>query len=662
MLAVIFVVGDVSSSTCHTQPRSCRGRTGSTGACSTTRRWRRGRAVRDLVPGLGEGQLQGPGRRSSSKRAWGSSRRSRRSPAARRRPGACQRGKGQRAAALEPPRAGRARRSPATNSRQRACSAARQAASRPGSTVRSTGGSAAASASDSNSPAPTAASAAAPSTVASAPAASAGAPIASAWSSSIRGSLVSPPSTRRLSTSTLSRIASTTSATRQAMPSSAARATWARGGAPADPGEHRPSVRAPPGRADPGESRQHPRASRVVGLARQRAERRRGIGESELAAEPLEHRPGGEDAAVERVLGPAVDHPGDRRQQATCGLGDLFADVGKDEDAGPVGGLDPAGHDGAGPGEGRLLVDGLTAEREARPASAGGPGCRARRRSRGSRAGPPAGRRRSRRAGVEARGHRSAGAGCARRSRGRWRSRRRGGRRGTRRRSPCEGCRASWASATASSCSSSQASLAAEKYGSNGSPLARLDLGLAVGQAGRVTSCERLSCQTTIGLSGRPLSASQASTDSPWWSSPQATTSPGASVSTSAIASTTAESTSSPSCSTHPGCGWRLTFSRRASRTGRSSRSKSAALTPVVPSSTPSSSCSAIRPSGPARAGVDIVRPVDRLTPMVRSTNHKRCREVSGDPRRAQKGVRRRHRRHRPAASPTWRDGCRASG
>ena len=47
--------------------------------------------------------------------------------------------------------------------------------------------------------------------------------------------------------------------------------------------------------------------------------------------------------------------------------------------------------------------------------------------------------------------------------------------------------------------------------------------------------------------------------------------------------------TSSPSCSTHPGCGWRLTLSRRASATGRSSSSNSAALTPVVPSSRPSS-------------------------------------------------------------------------
>ena len=89
---------------------------------------------------------------------------------------------------------------------------------------------------------------------------------------------------------------------------------------------------------------------------------------------------------------------------------------------------------------------------------------------------------------------------------------------------------ASRAAATSSECSSSQASLAAEKYGSKGSPLASLTASSSPASRSS-TSCDRLSCQTTIGLSGRPLSASQASTDSPWWSSPQATTSPGASAS-----------------------------------------------------------------------------------------------------------------------------------
>ena len=85
-----------------------------------------------------------------------------------------------------------------TNSRQRRrarlVGARRRRAA--GSTRRSTGSSSAASSSEPITPAPTAASAAAPATVASAPPASTGTPIASAWSWSISGSFVRPPSTR----------------------------------------------------------------------------------------------------------------------------------------------------------------------------------------------------------------------------------------------------------------------------------------------------------------------------------------------------------------------------------------------------------------------------------------------------------------------------------
>ena len=85
------------------------------------------------------------------------------------------------------------------------------------------------------------------------------------------------------------------------------------------------------------------------------------------------------------------------------------------------------------------------------------------------------------------------------------------------------------AAATVSSCSSSQASLPAEKYGSSGIPLrSRTSASVPSATSRSSTSCERLSCQVTTGVSGSPLSASQASTDSPWWSSPQATTSPSA--------------------------------------------------------------------------------------------------------------------------------------
>ena len=111
----------------------------------------------------------------------------------------------------------------------------------------------------------------------------------------------------------------------------------------------------------------------------------------------------------------------------------------------------------------------------------------------------------------------------------------------------------------------------------------------------------RLSCHTTTGVSARPLSASHASTDSPWWSSPAASTSrPPACSSTSATASTTACTISSGSCSTHPGRGCVIGTGRRASATARSSTSNSAALTAVVPSSIPSSS--------PELTGVTAVR------------------------------------------------------
>ena len=117
-------------------------------------------------------------------------------------------------------------------------------------------------------------------------------------------------------TSTLSRMAATTSATRQAMPSSAARATCARVVPPCIPastarasGRHHGAPRP----ARPGSTRA---PAVVLGLARQLGERGRALGHAELAAHPLEHRPGGEHAAVDRVLRAAVDAPGDGGQQA----------------------------------------------------------------------------------------------------------------------------------------------------------------------------------------------------------------------------------------------------------------------------------------------------------------------------------------------------------
>ena len=69
--------------------------------------------------------------------------------------------------------------------------------------------------------------------------------------------------------------------------------------------------------------------------------------------------------------------------------------------------------------------------------------------------------------------------------------------------------------------------LRGREVGVDRQPAARLDLVLVRRSAGRAPAGERLSCHTTIGDSGSPVSASQAITDSPWWSSPHATTSPG---------------------------------------------------------------------------------------------------------------------------------------
>ena len=81
---------------------------------------------------------------------------------------------------------------------------------------------------------------------------------------------------------------------------------------------------------------------------------------------------------------------------------------------------------------------------------------------------------------------------------------------------PMRNVPASSACCTPASCSSSHASFPAEKYGSSGIPLRRITSSACpVASSRSSTSCERLSCQVTIGVSGRPVSASHASTDSP---------------------------------------------------------------------------------------------------------------------------------------------------
>ena len=371
----------------------------------------------------------------------------------------------------------------ATNARQRSCSAVRQASSRCGSTRRSTGSSSAASSSEPRTPAPTAASAAAPATVASAPPASTGTPIASAWSSSISGSLVRPPSTRRASD--VDGLADGGHDVGHA-PGDALerRAGHVRpGGAAVDAGEHRVGLRAPPRRAEARQRRQHARARR---RRRPRAPARRA---------PAGRRPGRARGTATR----ASRRPRTRRRRARtpCGrrcsrppsaagrparLRDLVAHMGEHEHAGAVGGLHPAGHDAARAGQRGLLVDGLAGERELdRPARGGA--SPARRPCRAPRAAPRAARRRARTARGRSRACRARAAACARRWRHRWRSRRPGGRTGTSRRCPCAACPASRARCDRVVVLEQPGELRGREVGVEGQAAAALDLLLAVADA-----------------------------------------------------------------------------------------------------------------------------------------------------------------------------------
>ena len=178
----------------------------------------------------------------------------------------------------------------------------------------------------------------------------------------------------------------------------------------------------------------------------------------------------------------------------------------------------------AGPGTGRAVA--------ARRARTGGAACPGRRRCRRSRAAPRAVRRRSPAGRRPTPAPRAA---FATLSPGPCRSPRRGGRDRNESTVPIRSVPASRARATPASCSSSHASFPAEKYGSSGRPLSfRIRSAVPACSSRSSTSCERLSCHVTTGVRARPVSTSHASTDSPWWSRPQATTSPGASSSTSA--------------------------------------------------------------------------------------------------------------------------------
>ena len=304
----------------------------------------------------------------------------------------------------------------------------------------------------------------------------------------------------------------------------------ARAGPAGEPGDDRGGTRPPPRRTEAGERREHPHPGAVLHLGGERGEGRRVRREPEVAAQPFEQRARGEHPAVEGVLHPPVHTPRDRRQQpALRRIGALGSRVREHEHPGAVGGLHPTGHHAAGTRQRGLLVHHLGAQRQLTVPVGVAEHAEVSDAVADVGQGVARALRTGRAAADPSRARPVPRAGCATPWRDRWRSPDPSMSQSHESTVPSRSVPASSARCTAGSCSSSQVSLPAEKYGSSGMPLrSRTSASEPSASRRSSTSWERLSCQVTIGVSGSPLSASQASTDSPWWSSPHATTSPSA--------------------------------------------------------------------------------------------------------------------------------------
>ena len=114
------------------------------------------------------------------------------------------------------------------------------------------------------------------------------------------------------------------------------------------------------------------------------------------------------------------------------------------------------------------------------------------------------------------------------------------------------------AAATGSTFSISQRIFEAEKYGSSGSPVrSRIAAPWPAAATRSTIGWLRRQFQRTAGASGSPVTRSQATTVSPWLSSPTAAirAGPPTAARTSSTTSTTDARIASGSCSAQPGCG-----------------------------------------------------------------------------------------------------------
>ena len=288
-------------------------------------------------------------------------------------------------------------------------------------------------------------------------------PAASACSCSRSSLRVSPPSTRSDLDRRPSRAtAATTSATRQAIASSAARPMWP---ARVPRGRARRSPRGRPAATTARRCRRAPAAP--ARRPRPRPRRAAAASAGGSAARPRSRLSHSSSAPAVKTPPSSAHSTWPSTRQATVGsrpplgLGPLVAGVGEDEDAGPVGRLRQArarrSRRRRAPPAGRRSAPAAAA----RPATTRGAACRGRRPCRRSRAAPRAGTPKissSRRvplgrAELGPRGGRGVGG----------EARRRAGRRGRSRRCRAAACRRRAPPRPRSSCSSSQASLPAEK-------------------------------------------------------------------------------------------------------------------------------------------------------------------------------------------------------
>ena len=130
------------------------------------------------------------------------------------------------------------------------------------------------------------------------------------------------------------------------------------GAAPGQAHDDAPGVHIPPRRAEPRKGRDHVDAAVVRHRPGQGLRLGRAVDHPQAVAQPLDHGPAHEDAALQGILDLAAEAAGDGGQQAVAALDGLRTGVHQQEATGAVGVLGVALVEAGLAEEGRLLVPG----------------------------------------------------------------------------------------------------------------------------------------------------------------------------------------------------------------------------------------------------------------------------------------------------------------